>query len=49
MGYELYQRGVPILTLDEKDFYNIPNKTMLNIAADGTTTFDSNSSIFERL
>lgn len=46
MGYELYQRGVPILTLDEKDFYNIPNKTMLNIAEDGTITFDSNSSIF---
>lgn len=46
MGYELYQRSVPIFTLNEKDFYSIPNGTILNIKEDGTITFDSDSSNF---
>ena len=43
MGYELYQRGVPIFTLKEEEFNAIKDKTVLNISQDGIITFDNSS------
>ena len=40
LGYELYKRGVPILTITKEEYESIPDGALITVKEDGRITVE---------